>query len=164
LSKRKDLAATALRTLLVLWTVMIIFGVYVAGNTYIKDQVYNGTEITFDSATLDGYHYFAIEDPATVEVSSDHFFVFRNGQEFLIGLPSQPPADWESGNYFYVKQDVSGDGEWWGVLVDTVDLRVTSDELVTVRLIPNYAGEWLIYGFVAFLVWIVGILLFATMI
>jgi len=84
-----------------------------------------------------------------------------------------PPAHWLQGLWLGeasqgvgsgFEQDVSGDGEWRSVLVDTVDLRVTSEDPVTVRLIPNYARDWVMYGLVAFLVWIVGILLFATMI
>jgi len=75
LSKRKDLAATALRMLFLLWTVVVILGVFVVGNDYIKEQVYTGTDISFHS-TSGKYRSFVIEGPATVEAYSWRFFVF----------------------------------------------------------------------------------------
>ena len=134
------------------WTAVVIAGYFYVANVATKDDVRTGTKIEVNT----GRDLKIEAETVTFEAASANFFVLRKESgETLVSVPTARPLGWSSDKYFVVtSQEVSG-GKW--LFQDgTATVKITSKEVVTVRLVQRDPGFlWFILALLAVAVWLV---------
>ena len=131
-----------------IWTVLVFFFAITIGNDVSSAQTYTGTEIS-----ISGLQTIVIDaETATVQAGSPDFFVLRQANELIAGMPSQPPLGSELDTYFtFGPQQVSG-GKWV-FESGSAALNISSSEPISVTQLP-LDGIWTGVFVIALLVWV----------
>ncbi len=115
------------------WTIFIVASLVLAGNAFTKDQIYTGTNISFETGRT-----LQIEaETVTFEAASSDFFVLRKESgETIVGIPTPPPLGW-SGNKYFTAESRETPGGKWLFAVGSATVNISSGQTLTVRAIEE---------------------------
>jgi heme/copper-type cytochrome/quinol oxidase subunit 2 len=121
--------------LFVLWTVIVV-GIFVLSyRHFYSPEMFSGTEINI--ATSSDYNLvISATSPVTANADSSNFFLLRNQDEYIIGLPKAPPLNWKSREYYNSDAKVISPGDWIFVNGEA-ELHFSSSEAMTIAEVLN---------------------------
>jgi hypothetical protein len=119
-------------TLISVWTLICLVGGGFLAWWLPGPTTYQGTQVTFQ--VTDRKNVTINAESVEMEAADGTFFVLRNGDVALVGLPTPKPLGWEEDYYFTAELDEAPGGEWAVEKGDWVTVKVTSDRPMSVEV------------------------------
>ncbi len=141
-----------------LWTVLVLVAWIGYSGEAVQDKVHTGSDLVFEVSpsrdlTIDA-------KGASIEAISGGYFLFsKPSGETIVGLPSEPPLEWEGETYYRAATEIQG-GRWMIEGEETLKVHLTSPGAISARTIQS-GSSVIVYSLifvVAAFVWIVGVI------